>query len=207
MKALQLEILTIGHSSLTYEGFLDLLRGASITAVADVRTAPYSRHFPHFNREAIRDGLRLDGIAYVFLGDELGGRPSTKHLYCNGVADYEEMAQTANFKKGLLRLTSGANKYRIAMMCSEHDPVECHRCLLVGRALHEQGVGVKHILADRKIVDQTDIEKRLIEWAGRSERDFFETEEKQRATAYRTQASKVAYTERSDNNAKPIAAE
>jgi uncharacterized protein (DUF488 family) len=192
---------------LTYEGFLNLLRSASITAIADVRTAPYSRHFPHFNREAIRDQLRSDRIAYVFLGAELGGRPSTKDLYCNGVADYERMARTTTFKKGLLRLTEGANKFRIAMMCSEQDPGDCHRCLLIGRALHEQGIGVKHILPDRMLVDHADIERRLIEWAGRSERDFFESEEKQRAEAYRTQASKVAYSERPHDSPKPIAAE
>jgi uncharacterized protein (DUF488 family) len=123
VSATPVEVFTIGHSTLSYEKFLELLRVASVTAVADVRTAPYSRHFPHFNRDALRSELRLDNIAYVFLGDELGGRPKDKQFFCEGVADYEKMALTASFAKGLRRVIDGAKKYRIAMMCSEHDPL------------------------------------------------------------------------------------
>src|ERR1700720_1713717 len=121
------EVLTIGHSALPYERFLELLRHYSVTAVADVRTAPYSRHSPQFNKDTLRNELRHDGIAYVFLGQELGGRPKDKQLFCKGVADYEKMARVADFAKGLDRVVEGAKNYRIAMMCSEHDPLECHR--------------------------------------------------------------------------------
>src|SRR5579872_6567480 len=113
------EVLTIGHSTLPYERFLALLRQASVTAVADVRTAPFSRHFPHFNSDVLRDELRHDNIAYVFLGKELGGRPKDKRFFCDGVADYEKMAETEEFERGLDRVIEGAKKYRIAMMCSE----------------------------------------------------------------------------------------
>jgi uncharacterized protein (DUF488 family) len=207
MTATSLEILTIGHSSRSYESFVELLRGASVTAIADVRTAPYSRRFPQFNRDSLRSELRLDNIAYVFLGEELGGRPKDKAFFCEGVADYEKMAQAANFKKGLQRVVEGANKYRVAMMCSEQDPLACHRCLLVGRALHERGVAVKHLLLDGAVVDHRDIEKWLIERSGRSDGDLFESEEKQRAAAYRKQSSRVAYSERKAPVTKPIAAE
>jgi uncharacterized protein (DUF488 family) len=196
VSATPLEVFTIGHSTLTYEKFLDLLRGVSITAVADVRTAPYSRHFPQFNRDALRNELRLDKIAYVFLGDELGGRPKDKQFFCDGVADYEKMARTPNFSKGLQRVLEGAKNYRIAMMCSEHDPLECHRCLLVGRALHEGGVVVRHILFDGTVVSQADLEERIMESSNRGEGDLFEGREMRRAAAYRKQASKVAYSER-----------
>src|ERR1700722_20120562 len=93
----------IGHSTLPYERFLELLRRCSVTAVADVRTAPYSRHSPQFNKDTLRNELRHDGIAYVFLGQELGGRPKDKQLFCEGVADYEKMARVADFAKGLDR--------------------------------------------------------------------------------------------------------
>jgi uncharacterized protein (DUF488 family) len=207
MTATPREILTIGHSSQSYESFVELLRGASVTAIADVRTAPYSRHVPQFNRDSLRSELRLDNIAYVFLGEELGGRPKDKAFFCEGVADYEKMAQTANFKKGLQRVIEGANKYRVAMMCSEQDPLECHRCLLVGRALHERGVAVKHLLLNGAVMDHRDIEKWLIERSGRSDGDLFESEDKQRAVAYRKQSSRVAYSERKAPVTKPIAAE
>src|SRR5580658_741578 len=109
--------LTIGHSTHSYERFLALLRSAGATAIADVRTAPYSKHFSHFNRDVLKEELRHDGIAYSFLGKELGGRPRDSRLYCDGVADYERMAATADFKEGLHRVLQGAQKYRIALMC------------------------------------------------------------------------------------------
>jgi len=191
-----LEILTVGHSSLSYEEFFKVLRGASVTAVADVRTAPFSRRNPQFNRDTLRDQLRMDKIAYVFLGEELGGRPKDQHFFCDGVADYERMAQSPDFERGLQRVVDGAKQYRIALMCSEHDPLECHRCLLVGRGLHAQGVTVKHILSDRTTVDQSDVEKRLLQWSRQGGEDLFENYEDRLAAAYRKRASKVAYSER-----------
>ncbi len=201
------EVLTIGHSTLPLDRFLTLLRNASVNAVADVRTTPFSRHFPHFNRETLRDELRQENVAYVFLGEELGGRPSGRHFFCDGVADYEKMAETADFARGLQRVIQGAKKYRIAMMCSEHDPLDCHRCLLVGRALKERGVAVRHILSDGKILGQRDIESKLMELSGKSDIDLFEPPAKRLAAAYRDRAMKVAFSERQDNSFKPAAAE
>ena len=192
------EVLTVGHSTLSYEGFLSLLRQASVNAVADVRSAPYSRHFPHFNRFALRDELRGDDIAYVFLGEELGGRPKDARFYRDGVANYERMARADLFIAGLDRVIEGARKYRIAMMCSEHEPLDCHRCLLVGRSLHERGVTVGHILSTGQIADHESIEKRLMELSGKSNDDLFEPFEKRLADAYRERASKVAFAERAD---------
>ena len=124
-------ILTIGHSTLTYEAFLSLLRATGVSAIVDVRSVPYSRHTPQFNMDTLTSELKSDGIAYVFLGDTLGGRPETRAFYCNGVADYELMAKKPEFDGGLDRLIDGAKRYRIALMCSEQDPLDCHRCLLV----------------------------------------------------------------------------
>ncbi len=196
MTASPLEILTVGHSSLSYEEFFKLLREASVTAIADVRTVPFSRRNPQFNRDTLRAQLRMDKIAYVFLGDELGGRPKEQHFFCDGVADYEKMAQSSDFERGLQRVVEGAKQYRVALMCSEHDPLECHRCLLVGRALHGRGVTVKHILSDRTIVNQSDLEKRLLKWSRQGGEDLFENYENRLAAAYRKRASKVAYSER-----------
>jgi uncharacterized protein (DUF488 family) len=167
------EVLTIGHSTLPYERFLSLLRRANVTAVADVRSAPYSRQYPHFSRDDLSEELRLDGISYVFLGKELGGRPTKRQFYCEGVADYEKMAQAPEFTKGLDRVIEGAKKYRIALMCSERDPLDCHRCLLVGRALAHRGVRVSHIVNDEGIVSHDQIEDRLLELSGRNDDYLF----------------------------------
>jgi len=201
------EILTIGHSTLPYERFLSLLRGESITAIADVRTAPFSRHFPHFNRETLRKQLRRDNVAYAFLGEELGGRPKGQRFFCDGVADYERMAETPEFASGLVRVLDGAQKYRIAMMCSEHNPLDCHRCLLVGRALHERGTTVRHILSSGQIIDHRKIEDQLLEMSGKNDTDLFDPLAKRLAAAYRNRAMKVAFSEKQDNSRKPAAAE
>jgi uncharacterized protein (DUF488 family) len=188
------EVLTVGHSTLPYERFLSLLRGAGVTAVADVRSAPYSRQFPHFSRDELCERLRSDGISYVFLGKELGGRPSEEKFYSEGVADYEKMAQAPEFNKGQDRVIEGAKKHRIALMCSERDPLDCHRCLLVGRALARRGVRVGHILSDGSVVRHEQIEDRLLELAGRTD-DLFATRSELLAAAYRERARKVAFVE------------
>lgn len=188
-----LTIFSIGHSTHTYERFLELLRNAGVTAVADVRTAPYSRRFPHFNSAALKQELKADRIAYSFLGKELGGRPSESEFYCEGVADYEKMATYDDFHKGLDRLLEGAKKYTIAIMCSEHDPLDCHRCLLVGRALKLRHVCVKHILSNGQLYTQTEIETRLVEMSGNEADDMFISKDEKLAAAYRQRARKVAF--------------
>ena len=187
------EILTIGHSTHPAERFIALLRDAAVTAVADVRTAPYSRHAPQFNREPLRDELERAGIAYVFLGQELGGRPAQREFYSDGVADYEKMAQAPAFVAGLDRVIEGAQSYRIALMCSERDPLTCHRCLLVGRALAERGTRVSHILEDGEQVSHTAIEDELLARTGRAGDDLFAPRAERLAAAYRDHARKVAF--------------
>jgi uncharacterized protein (DUF488 family) len=201
------EILTIGHSTLPYERFLELLRRANVTAIADVRTAPYSRQFSQFNRETLANELRADGLAYVFLGKELGGRPSDQQFYCDGIADYHLMSRSVEFSKGLDRVLEGARKYRIALMCSERDPLDCHRCLLVGRALAQRGVRVSHILSDGQIVNHPEIEDTLLRLSGRDTDDLFAPRSERLATAYRERARKVAFAEPQPRPGGPIAAE
>jgi uncharacterized protein (DUF488 family) len=200
-------VLTIGHSTHSWERFAALLRNAGVTAIADVRTSPYSRRCPHFNREELGEKLRLDEIFYVFLGKELGGRPSERRFYCDGVADYEKMAKATQFNKGLDRVVEGAKKYRIALMCAEHDPLDCHRCLLVGRALAERGVRVSHILSDGAIVSHAEIEGKLLEISGRSGDDFFASRAERLAAAYKDRSRKVAFAESQPDPHGPIAAE
>ena len=156
-------VLTIGHSNLPIETFLTMLdRASGVTAIADVRSSPFSRHNPHFGRDELRPALEAQGIKYVFLGKELGGRPRDRNLYCDGVADYEKMALEPEFLKGMKRVVTGAQEHTIALMCSEHNPLDCHRCLLVGRALAEHNLSVGHILNSGRIAEQHEIEEKLL---------------------------------------------
>ena len=187
------EILTIGHSTHPYERFLTLLRSAGVTAVADVRSSPYSRHFPHFNREALKSELKADKIAYVFLGDELGGRPKNRSYFLNGVADYEKMSRDPMFCEGIQRVASGMDKYKIAVMCSEHNPVDCHRCLLVGRELKSYAVDVRHIMSNGALITQEKIESDLLRQSGAANDDMFVAPAERLAKAYQFRAQRVAF--------------
>ena len=159
-------VFTIGHSNHSSERFLALLRGAGITAVADVRSIPQSRRWPHFSRTQIERWLADAGIAYVFLGAELGGRPDDPALLREGRPDYDLMAATPAFRAGLERVLDGAARYRIALMCAEREPLDCHRFLLVSRHTHERGVRLRHILADGSAEPHEATEARLLQQVG-----------------------------------------
>jgi uncharacterized protein (DUF488 family) len=190
-------ILTIGHSNHPLPRFLDLLRGARATAVADVRSAPVSRFVPHFNKDRLAASLAEKGIAYVFLGKELGGRPEQSDLFSDGIADYEKMAKLPSFQAGIQRLIQGAQERRIVVMCAEADPLDCHRCLLVGRALAEVRTEVAHILPSGEISPHGEIESRLLGLAGLGEADLLLGDgDKRLAEAYRARARKIAYAVR-----------
>jgi uncharacterized protein (DUF488 family) len=188
-------VLTIGHSTLPLETFLAMLERAEVTAVVDVRSSPFSRRAPHFSKDELRAALKERGIKYVFLGKELGGRPRAGNLYCEGVANYEKMAQEPDFLKGMGRVISGAREHTIALMCSEHNPLDCHRCLLVGRALAEQHLSVGHILNNGRIAEQQEIEEKLTTLSGNATDDMFVAREDQLSKAYRKRAKNVAYRE------------
>ena len=161
-------VLTIGHSNHPLEAFLGLLGGRSVTALADVRSAPYSRFNPQFNRETLRGALAERGIRYVYLGRELGGRPDDPACYEGGRIRYDRLARTDRFCEGLARVMRGAAEHRIALMCAEKEPLDCHRTLLVARALEERGVEVAHILPDGGIEPQADAMERLLVESGLS---------------------------------------
>jgi uncharacterized protein (DUF488 family) len=182
------EILTIGHSNHSIEHFLALLRGAGVTALADIRSAPYSRHVPQFNHDVLPAALRGAGIAHVYLGRELGGRPRNRPH--GGALDYETIATTDKFQAGLQRVLDGAATRRIALMCAEQYPLDCHRCLLVGRALAAHGASVRHILPNGATTTQADIEAELLRRAGINSDDLFLSPEQRLAAAYRDHTRK-----------------
>jgi len=155
-------ILTIGYSTRSLSSFVTLLRRHGVTAVADVRSHPYSRA-PDFNRESLSAALRAEGIEYVFLGRELGARRSEEEAYANGRALYERVADLPAFRAGLDRLRKGAEEYTVALMCAEKDPVDCHRAVLICRHLRAWGFHIEHIIADGDLEAHEDTEKRLVQ--------------------------------------------
>jgi len=152
-------IWTTGHSNHTFERFAELLTGERIAVVVDVRSYPYSRFAPHFNREEMATGLNAAGVKYLYLGTELGGRPTTDdHYDSEGRALYGLMAKEAAFRDAIERVLRGASDHRIALVCAEGRPEECHRRLLVGKVLTDCGAVLRHILPDGQVSEETAVE-------------------------------------------------
>ena len=149
MSSTQLQAFTIGHSNHSAGAFLALLQKHYVNEVADVRSSPSSRYSPHFNYDNLNDTLEEAGIGYEFLGGELGGRPADRSCYDDkGRVMYDRLANTDFFDEGIRRVVRAADERRVAVMCSEKEPLDCHRTLLIAKVLEERGIAVEHILAD-----------------------------------------------------------
>jgi uncharacterized protein (DUF488 family) len=167
-------ILTVGHSNHPIERFLALVQGAGVSALADVRSFPISRYAPQFNKDALAKSLAEKAIVYLYCGEELGGRsrdPSTLE----------------SFRKGLDRVVAESARHRVALMCAERDPLDCHR-LLLARALVERGIAVAHILASGEIASQHATDDRLLAREGLAGDDLF-SREARLIDAYRARRS------------------
>ena len=128
------------------------MKGRRIEILVDTRSHPYSRHAPHFNARDIKATLSAEGIGYLFLGRQLGGRPEGEEFYdAKGRVDYTRVERTRPFLDGIHRLEKEIRARRVALLCSEEDPACCHRRLLVGRALEERGVTLLHIRGDGSV--------------------------------------------------------
>jgi uncharacterized protein (DUF488 family) len=195
MSAQRIPVITIGHSTHAIEAFVDLLRKHGVTAVADVRSAPFSRFNPQFNKDALDQRLRSHGIKYAFLGRELGARSDDRSCYENGRVVYARLARTDLFHQGIERVIRGSEEHRIALLCAEKEPLECHRTLLVARALDERGIEVAHILADGRVESHRNAMERLLDMTGLPREDLFRSREELIAQALARQEGKVAYVD------------
>jgi len=151
-------IYSIGHSNHEIEKFIALLMSQQIEVLVDVRSQPSSQFSPQFHHVPLKKALVAAGIQYLFLGKELGGRPEGGEFYdTDGRVFYGRFAKTILFREGLERLKAGVQKHRVAMMCSEGDPTNCHRRLLVGRVLTHEGVDVRHIRTDGRVETEQEV--------------------------------------------------
>jgi uncharacterized protein (DUF488 family) len=158
------EMFTIGHSSHTIEHFIGLLATHNISAIADVRSSPYSEYSPQFNREVLQQKLRDADIVYAFLGRELGARRTEDDCYVNDQAVYSAVRGLPAFRDGLTHVIEGLEQYLVALMCAEADPLACHRTILICRELKvlHPDIEIKHILGDGGLESHEEAEQRLV---------------------------------------------
>jgi uncharacterized protein (DUF488 family) len=193
-------IYTIGHSNHPLERFIALLKQHGINTLCDVRSDPYSRVNPQFNRDALKAALRTNGITYIFLGKELGARSEDPSCYVQGKVQYDCLAQTALFRKGIDSLLERMQGCRLAIMCAEKDPLDCHRTILVARHLDSIGIAVEHILPDGNLETHQKTLSRLLRQLKIPEcDDLFRTREAIIDDAYKTQGDRIAYTSRTQS--------
>ena len=183
---------TIGYSPFTDERFIEVLRHHGLSAVCDVRSMPYSRYIPEFNKAVLEQLFPRHGIGYFFCGNMIGARPADPELYEDGRVRFDLIAQSSLFKKGLADLREIAKDHPAVLMCAEKDPLTCHRTILVCRQLRHD-FDIFHILEDASLEDHRDAERRLVKLVGIPTDDLFRTEQELINDAYDLQGRKIAY--------------
>ena len=193
---------TIGHSQHTFEYFCKLLNSYNINYILDVRSTPYSNYAKIYNSENLRVLLLYKNISYSYMGKYFGARPRNIELYSKeGYLDFEKVAQSDVFIKGMKNVILGLSRgNNIALMCTEKDPIDCHRAILVARAFTINGINVTHILPDGSLQTQKELDKRLLDmyFPDRTHLSFFNfcniaNEEEILKLAYRKRNKKIGY--------------
>jgi uncharacterized protein (DUF488 family) len=157
-------VFTIGHSNLEWAEFLQRLRDFQVQLLVDVRSRPRSFRYPQFGQPEFESALREAGVAYLCLGDELGGRPDDPKAYrADGLVDYRARRKSAAFAAGIERVLEEAGRRVVALLCAEEDPIECHRFLMIGPELMAAGVEPAHIRREGVLESQCQAEDRLLE--------------------------------------------
>ncbi|MCJ7615762.1 MAG: DUF488 domain-containing protein [Desulfobacterales bacterium] len=188
------ELYTIGYSGFTIDEFINVLKKHGINAIADVRSVPYSKFKPEYNSDNLKAKLKnSSSIEYVFLGDLCGARIEAQECYKNGKADYALIAKHPKFQEGIKRIKKGLEKYRIALLCAEKDPVSCHRMILICRHLRADDIKIFHIIDFRSVLTQSECEARLLKLFKLDQPDLFRNVNDQITEAYKKQAEKIAY--------------
>ncbi len=199
-EALMGQLYTIGHSTYPESHFLELLQYYGIQYVLDVRSTPFSKYAPQYNSNNLQDYLKVNGIVYAPMGKYFGARREDRSLYhVDGYLDFEAVRDSDLFIKGKMNVLKGLEKYHIALMCTEKDPFDCHRAILVARGFELDGIDVKHILHDFSYISQEDLNQRLLEkyFPDRGQISLFEEENRSDSDylkeAYRIRNREIGY--------------
>lgn len=205
-----MSVYTIGCSTNTLEQFLELLKIYDINCIVDVRSIPFSKYTSQFNRESLQIYLKKHNILYIWMGKEFGARRENKNLYSvQGYLDFEKVRKDTDFLYGVQRIKKGIAKgYKISLMCTEKDPITCHRTILVAKGLEDNYIDVKHILQDGRLISQNKIEERLLDmyFKDRNQINFdmllgnSKTEEEMIEEAYRRRNKEIGYEMGGDEN-------
>lgn len=195
-------LFTIGHSQYTPDYFVHLLKMHDINYVLDVRSTPYSKYAEQFNRENASIFLEKSNIRYSYMGTYFGARPMDMSLYsADGCLDFEKVTQSEKFNVGVGSVILGLERgNKIALMCTEKDPFDCHRAIMVARAFDGKGIEVNHILADGGIQSQRELDNRLLDtyFADRGQLSMFNyqniiSDEEYISQAYRKRNKDIGY--------------
>ncbi len=185
------EILTIGHSTLSMDSFLGRLKDTKTTMLIDVRSRPYSRYQPHFSIGTLQPILCDHGIDYSFFGDTLGDSHDDRCFYTDGMIDYAKLSLDRSFITSINQLIARTEVDTIAIMCSEGQPLECHRCLHIGRALKERNCLVMHLTTGSNYITQREAELCFLELSGSGPTQSSLNLDNRLNIAYRFQAKRV----------------
>lgn len=195
------KIFTVGHSQHNIDYFISMLHTYEINYLIDVRSMPFSKYATEYNKEIVKVSLAESNIKYVFMGENFGARPKNKDLYsAKGYLDFSKMKKSNKFLEGIDSLIKGIDQgNRIALMCTEKEPIECHRAILVANAFFEKGIEVEHILADNTVQTHRELNKQLLDihFPDRYQISLFEnenlTEKEFLNKAYEIQNEKIGY--------------
>jgi uncharacterized protein (DUF488 family) len=192
-------LFTIGYSGHSANSFVDLVVNNEIDVVCDVRSTPFSAYKPDFSRAPFKAHLNKAGVKYKFLGDLLGARPSDRTCYVSGQATYDRISKSSFFQEGLSRIKTGTRSLNLALVCSERDPIECHRAILVCRNLPEMHDYITHIHTDGRSESQPELDTRLVDLFGLTPPPLLQQEGdwlKAVSKAYEKQGDSIAYREK-----------
>jgi uncharacterized protein (DUF488 family) len=194
-------IYTVGHSTHQIDYFLELLKEYSINCLIDVRSVAASSYNPQYNKEPLSNFLKNNGINYLHFAEEFGARHTEPDLLDeDGKVDFDKVRKSWLFKNGVERLWSELDKgYTIALMCSEGDPFDCHRFSMISVALEKDGFEVKHILKDKTLKSNAELEMQLLKKYDKKipKPDMFQpniSKDDQLKAAYRLRNKEIAYS-------------
>ena len=190
---------TIGYSGFKIEDFLSVIRSHNISALIDVRSNPYSAHFPEFNKERLESHLYKNSIQYRNYSKEFGAQQMNRAYYSpEGFLDFERFVKSESFREGYTKLLNGMKQdFTFALMCAEKKPIDCHRAIMISRVFHEAGHNVVHLLPNDETASQNDIEEYMLDYyfPNRMQFSLFEVVDKTTLiiNAYRKKNAEIGF--------------